>query len=285
MKLLPYSCIIGIALACSGNPDDIGSQQQDVCTEATTRDCEGSSACTGQQTCISGVWSACECTGAAGASGAPTGGMGDGGSGGAGGLSGAGGSMSFGGTPECAAIASCAIEVGECNIGVETQGPNCAFAMYGCNGKLGFVTSDNLDFPCLPVAGAEPDCAQASHDAVTHCTPLCDCPAGPLHGFYSCPSGTTACQLYCFSGYVVSGSECVEPPPDPCWATCAQGGYCTNGVCVPCPNPTQLIDCDQKSDNGCEQPFDNAHCGGCGVACDPDQFCSTDGPGQPFSCR
>jgi hypothetical protein len=152
---------------------------------------------------------------------------------------------------------------------------------YGCGGgKCGVLkcqTPGTADCNLDPSDGCE-----ATLNTDEHCTSCTDaCGPGKFCG--RLPDLTWACL--CPDGETFCGDICVQLDDDPmncggCNNVCP-GMYmphfsptCSSGVCA---GTCELgfADSDRDFDTGCEVDtrVDNSNCGGCGVACLPDQVC------------
>ncbi len=174
---------------------------------------------------------------------------------------------------------------GSCGVVCDRMGPNLPRlppdAYYGCTdgecGKAKCLLPIKADCNDDPSDGCE-----TRLNTNDHCTGCNDkCPAGK-----TCMNrdGVWGCQ--CADGETVCGSTCVTLGDDPlncgaCNNACPGRlrphfePSCTFGVCGgACENG--YADCDGLKDNGCETNtrVDNRNCGGCGIACLPDQVCS-----------
>lgn len=196
------------------------------------------------------------------------------------------------GADDCTALVSCA--EGRCADGYCLQVPiegDCA-ADEWCSVERGCVelpggTTDGGMGPCVPVSeacnGRDDDCDDAIDEAfdlsadVDHCG-ACDAACGGAHATASCAAGT--CSLACDPGY----ADCDGDGANGCEADLAGAGSC--GACgTSCGGETPLCvlsgasyscaaDCPATAPTLCgsscvDTDTSLAHCGDCGVGCDP----------------
>lgn len=148
-----------------------------------------------------------------------------------------------------------------CSLGVNATG-TCTMGacVYDCDD--GYADCDETMPGCEAHLGAATSCGSCGEQCMDP-TP-------------SCSDG--ACIARCPAGEMDCGGTCADVRSDAshcgmCGNACAVANgtaACVAGSCTVDACDTGWADCDRMVENGCEQSLDAiAHCGGCGVLCDP----------------
>ena len=163
-----------------------------------------------------------------------------------------------------------------------------------CNAEPGMPSEElcdtERDEDCDGQVDEAPEGTCCSHDDCGE-VELCSRPMGDAFAAGSCmaverPNADCAragdeISCICRNGYYEDDGKCVR---NACIALEGEAAPCAdNQSCEPtkpgektCACEPGFDDCDDKLENGCEQPLDAAeHCGACGVRCDPRASCST----------